>query len=99
MTPGYSWLTEEQIAKLKALDEMPDELIDFSDIPEIPEPPDAEVGKYYRPVKMEVTLQLDAYIIEWFQLNAADGAAYDAAINHALMGHIMRKRIANRVPD
>lgn len=99
MPQNYSWLTEEQIAQLKALEEMPDELIDTSDIPEMPIPPDAEIGKFYRPVMVEATLRLDNYIIEWFKLNADDGADYGAAINHALLGHIMRKRLAGRVRD
>ena len=99
MPQNYSWLTEEQIAQLKALEEMPDELIDTSDIPEMPIPPDAEIGKFYRPVMVDVTLRLDNYIIEWFKLNAADGSDCDAAINHALLGHIMRKRLAGRFPD
>ena len=99
MPQNYPWLTAEQIAELKALADMPDELIDTSDIPEMPIPPDAEIGKFYCPVKLEITLQLDAYVIEWFKLNTEDGADYDAAINHALLGHIMRKRLAGRIPD
>ena len=99
MKHGSSKLTDKQKAELKALADMPDELIDTSDIPEMPIPPDAEIGKFYRPVMVDVTLRLDSYIIEWFKLNADDGADYDAAINHALLGHIMRKRLAGRFPD
>ena len=99
MTPGSSKRTDEQIAELKALANLPDELIDTSEMPEIPPTAKGEVGKFYRPVMVDVTLRLDNYIIRWFKENAADGADYHADINHALLGHIMRKRIANRVPD
>ena len=99
MKQGSSRLTDKQKAELKALAEMPDELIDTSDIPEMPIPPDAEIGKFYRPVMVDVTLRLDNYIIEWFKENAEDGSDYAAAINHALLGHIMRKRLASRFPD
>ena len=99
MSQDYSALTAEQIAELQALADLPDELIDFSDIPPVQFSDQAEIGKFYRPVMVDVTLRLDAYVIEWFKLNAADGADYDAAINHALLGHIMRKRLASRVPD
>ena len=99
MKQGYSRLTDKQKAELKALAEMPDELIDTSDIPEMPIPPDAEIGKFYRPVMVDVTLRLDNYIIEWFKENAQNGADCDAAINHALLGHILRKRLGDRVPD
>ena len=44
-------LTEAQLENLKRLAEMPDEEIDFSDIPEITDFSGFEVGKFYRPVK------------------------------------------------
>ena len=99
MTRGYSKRTDEQIAELQALADLPDEMIDTSDMPEIPPSAKGEVGKFYRPVMVDVTLRLDNYIIKWFKENAEDGADCDAAINHALLGHIMRKRLAGRFPD
>ena len=99
MPQNYPRLTAEQIAQLQALADMPDELIDFSDIPPVQFSDQAEIGKFYRPVMVEVTLRLDNYIIEWFKENTEDGADYAAAINHALLGHIMRKRLAGRNPD
>ena len=99
MTPGYSKRTDEQIAELQALADLPDELIDTSEMPEIPTSAKGEVGKFYRPVMVDVTLRLDNYIIKWFKENAEDGVDYAAAINHALLGHIMRKRLVGRVPD
>lgn len=99
MPQGYSPLTDKQIAELQTLAEMPDDLIDTSDTPEIPPSAKGEVGKFYRPVMVDVTLRLDNYIIKWFKENAADGTDWDAAINQALMGHIARKRLDGRVPE
>ena len=99
MTRGYSKRTDEQIAELQTLADLPDELIDTSDMPEIPPAAKGEVGKFYRPVMVDVTLRLDNYIIKWFKENTENGADCDAAINHALLGHIMRKRLAGRYPD
>jgi len=70
---------------------IPDENIDLSDIPEwtaedfaraIPNP-------YYKPVKDQVTLRLDRYILEWFKQNHDK---YQTAINAALLDHIQRER-------
>ena len=55
-------LSEEQIAELKALSEMPDSEIDFSDIPELDDAffKNAEQGAMYRLHKQQTTIRLDA---------------------------------------
>ena len=63
-------LTPEQEAELKALRAaMPDDDIDFSDIPATTEAmwKNAEIGKFYRPVKKQVTVRIDADILAWLQ--------------------------------
>lgn len=62
---------------------MPDEEIDFSDIPETTAEmwKNAEVGKFYRPVKKQVTVRIDADILAWLQ---ADGAGYQTRLNQLL---------------
>lgn len=99
MKKGYTALTAEQIEQLQALAELPDELIDTSDIPPVKFSDKAEVGKFYRPVKVKVTLQLDAFVLDWFKLSVKGGRGYQKAINQALMDHIMRQQIADQVPD
>jgi hypothetical protein len=48
-------LSAEKRKELRALAQKPDAEIDFSDIPEIREiPPDAVIGKVYRPRKTSV---------------------------------------------
>jgi uncharacterized protein (DUF4415 family) len=68
-----------------------DDDIDVSDIPEwtaedfaraIPNP-------YYKPIKEQVTLRLDRYILDWFKFNHEK---YQTAINAALLEHIRRER-------
>ena len=44
-------LTNKQIAELEELEAMPDEDINFADIPEITDFRGFEVGKFFRPVK------------------------------------------------
>ena len=73
---------EEQIANMKQKE---DQDIDFSDIPEILDWTDAVRGKFYRPVKMHVTLRLDADVLEWFRRRHPK---YQTAINAALRQYI-----------
>jgi len=70
-------------AEIKALQRLPDERIDTSDIPEITDWSHAVVGKFYRPLKKPVTIRLDADVIAWFQ---ATGPGYQTRINALLRG-------------
>jgi uncharacterized protein (DUF4415 family) len=77
-------LTPEMIAELDALAAMPDETIDLSDMPEVTDWSNWTRGKFYRPVKEQLTLRLDADIIHWFKSRAKGGKGYQTAINAAL---------------
>jgi len=68
-------------AEIKALQRLPDEQIDTSDIPEITDWSNAVVGKFYRPLKQPVTIRLDADVIAWFK---ATGPGYQTRINALL---------------
>lgn len=83
-------LTAEQIAELKALAAMPDEEIDFSDIPEVGDEffKNAKRGTMYRALKQQTTLRLDADVIEWFKRHAPEGKGYQTDINRALREYI-----------
>ena len=74
-------ITEEQLAELKALAEMPEEEIDFSDIPEVTDWSGAVVGKFYRPVKEAVTVRLDADVVHWLK---REGKGYQTRLNAIL---------------
>jgi len=75
---------------LKALEEMPDDRIDTSDIPEVLDWTNARRGVFYRPVKQQITLRLDADLIAWFKARAEGGRGYQTDINRALRRHVER---------
>ncbi len=83
-----SELTSEQRAELQALKELPDDQIDTSDIPELLDWSDARRGLFYRPVKKQITLRLDADVIQWFKARAKNGRGYQTDINRALRQHV-----------
>ena len=77
-------------AQIKALEALPDDQIDTTDAPEILDWSDTKRGVFYRPVKRQITLRLDADIIAWFKANALDGRGYQTEINRALREHVQR---------
>ena len=77
-------------AQVRALEVLPDDQIDTTDAPEILDWSDAKRGVFYRPVKQQITLRLDADIIAWFKARARDGRGYQTDINGALHEHVQR---------
>ncbi len=67
---------------------MAEEDIDTSDIPEVTDWSGAKRGLFYRPVKQQLTLRLDADVIAWFRSN---GTGYQSRINSALWEHVSRE--------
>jgi uncharacterized protein (DUF4415 family) len=78
---GYPKLTEEQREALRKLAAMPDDNIDYSDIPEITDFSGFVVGKFYRPVKETVTIRLDSDVIRWLKQG---GKGYQSRLNALL---------------
>ena len=74
-------LTEAQRDQLARLAALPDSDIDLSDIPEVLDWSNAVRGKFYRPVKQQVTLRLDADVLERLR---AEGAGWQSRINDVL---------------
>ena len=81
----------ERAARLKAeaeaLAAMPDDDIDLTDMPEIADWAKAERGRFYRPVKQQLTLRLDADVVQWFKANTP-GGGYQTRINQALRRYV-----------
>ena len=93
-------LTDEQKAELEALEAMPDDQIDFSDIPEQPiNWAKAKVGMFYQPDWQDITLRLDQNVVDWFEENAETPEDVHKDINQALMEHIRRERFPGRKPS
>jgi len=84
-------LTERQQAELDALAALPDEQIDTRDMPEVRDWSDAKRGMFFRPVKQQITLRLDADVVDWFKrhaTNCEDG--YQTNINRALREYVQQ---------
>jgi len=81
--------TKEQKAELKALADMPDEEIDFSDIPEITEWSGAVIGKFFKPIKQSLTVRIDADVIDWLKRS---GRGYQTRLNSWLRAEMQRDR-------
>ncbi len=88
MRKDASDLTEAQRAELDALEALPDDQIDTSDIPETLDWSGAKRGLFYRPVKQQITLRLDADVVAWFKQQAEGGRGYQTDINRALRAHV-----------
>lgn len=83
-------LTAEQIARLEKLKDIPDEAIDFSDIPDNNDGYGPPVrGRFYRPVKQQVTLRLDSNTLDWFKRHTPKG--YQTDINRVLSEYVARQ--------
>ena len=74
-------------AQIRALEVLPDDQIDTTDAPEIIDWSDARRGVFYRPVKQQITLRIDADIIAWFK---AQARGHQTDINGALREHVQR---------
>jgi uncharacterized protein (DUF4415 family) len=82
-------LTAKQRAELEALADLPEGEIDTTDIPEARDWAGARRGLFYRPVKKQLTLRIDADVIAWFK-ERAKGQGYQTQINTALRDHMRR---------
>ena len=90
MKKDITELPSDVQAQIRALEGLPDDQIDTTDAPEILDWSDARRGVFYRPVKQQITLRLDADIIAWFKAQARDGRGYQTDINGALREHVQR---------
>lgn len=84
-------LTEEQRARLARVAAMSDAEIDTGDIPELTEAELAEMerGRFWRPVKAQVTTRIDADVLAWLK---ASGKGYQSRINAILREAMLRGR-------
>ena len=76
--------------ELAALSGMREEDIDTSDIPEVKDWSGAVVGKFYRPIKEQVCLRLDADVLNWFR---RQGPGYQTRINDLLRNTMTTERL------
>jgi uncharacterized protein (DUF4415 family) len=76
-------LTPASKRKLAKLAERPDAEIDFSDIPPLTEGfwKNAVRNPFYRPVKQQLTVRLDADVVTWLR---RQGRGYQTRLNQVL---------------
>ena len=79
-----------QKAELEALAALPEDEIDLSDIPEVRDWSGAKRGLFYRPVKKQLTLRLDADVVAWFKRRARGARGYQTDINRTLREYVRR---------
>lgn len=72
-----------KVNELEALKALSDEAIDTSDAPELSTTTWAKGvrGQFYRPIKKQVTLRIDADVLAWLQ---QQGKGYQTRINQIL---------------
>jgi uncharacterized protein (DUF4415 family) len=81
-------LTAKQKAELKALAKLPDKDIDTRSIPEVRDWRGAKRGVFYRPLKQQLTLRLDADVVAWFRNR---GKGYQSDMNAALRSFVAQQ--------
>ena len=84
-------LTEEQRTRLARVAAMSDAEIDTGDMPELTDAELAEMerGRFWRPVKAQVTTRIDADVLAWLK---ASGKGYQSRINAILREAMLRGR-------
>ena len=89
-------LTCAKQAEIDALGAMTEEQIDTQDIPEALDWHGKERGRFYRPLKQQITLRLDADLIAWFKtVVTQQGGGYQTQINRALREYVTQHQRAN----
>jgi len=81
-------LTPAQQAELEALAALPDDKIDTRDMPEVRDWSGARRGLFFRPIKQQLTLRIDADVIAWFKRHTSHGEGYQTRINRALREYV-----------
>lgn len=86
-------LTAGERAEIEALKRRRTDEVDTGDIAPLSDAfwKNAAKNPYFRPLKQQLTLRLDADVVAWFKENAAGGRGYQRDINAALREHVARK--------
>jgi uncharacterized protein (DUF4415 family) len=74
-------LPPELAVELSSLEDMPDDTIDTSEMPELRDWSGAQRGRFYKPRKLQKTLRIDADVLAWFE---AQGPGHLTRMNRAL---------------
>ena len=83
-------LTDQQKAELEALKTLPDEEIDYSDIPPLGDEfwKNAVRNPFYKPTKTSTTVRLDSDVLMWLK---SKGKGYQTRINAILRDAMLKE--------
>jgi uncharacterized protein (DUF4415 family) len=75
--------------ELAALAARPESEIDFSDIPAttVKDWKGAQRGRFYRPIKQQLTVRIDADVLEWLK---GQGTGYQSRLNEILRNAMLK---------
>jgi uncharacterized protein (DUF4415 family) len=85
-------LTHTQKAEIDALAALSAEQIDITDAPELKDWSEKKRGLFYRPIKQQITLRIDADLIAWFKSKVPNKGGYQTDINRALREYVMQHK-------
>lgn len=88
----------EQLAELKALEALPDSAMDTSDAPELLDWSGAKHGLFYRPVRQQLMLCLNADVVAWFKSHTRSSEGYLTRINRELCKYMQGQASSRRFP-
>lgn len=76
-------LTDEQRKEIAALDAMPDNKIDYTDMPRLTDEDFARMvsNPYYKPKKVQITARVDSDVVAWLKKG---GKGYQTRLNNIL---------------
>jgi uncharacterized protein (DUF4415 family) len=75
-------------AEIDILAALPEDKIDTEDLPEVRNWSGAKRGLFYRPIKQQITLRLDADLVDWFKNHHEQDEGYQTSINRALREYV-----------
>lgn len=79
---------DAEIKHIVAKGTVSDDQLDLSDIPEITDWTNAVRGKFYRPVKQQTSIRLDADVLSWFK---SQGKGYQTRMNEILRDAMLKE--------
>ena len=84
----FNLIPAEIQTEIDALAALPEDEIDTVDVPEVRDWSNAKRGVFYRPIKQQITLRLDADLVDWFKNNRSQDEGYQTSINRALREYV-----------
>ncbi len=83
-------LTEQERAQLEAVAAMPDEQIDYSDAPYLPDAVWMKAAEQLPRTKKQITLRIDAEVLEFFKHT---GKRYQSRMNAVLRSYVEAHKV------